>query len=81
MPTPKLLLPITILLIATLVIAACGGDPSTPIPSPPGESQDVSDPTPTHRPGESEWSPPTGQTQTVEPTREISEQPWPQPDL
>ncbi len=84
MPTPKLLLPLTTLLIAILIIAACSAD-STPIPSPStGEAQGESDPSPTHRPGESEWSPPTGQTQAdpdAAPTREAPEQPWPQPDL
>ncbi len=73
------LLPTTILLIATLVIAACGGDPSTPTPS-TGEAQAEADPSPTHRPGESEWSPPTGQTD-ANTTHDAPDDPWPQPDL
>ena len=80
MSNPKLLFPLAILLVAILVIAACGAD-STPSPS-TDETQGEGDcvPSPTHRPGESEWSPPTGQGD-ADPTPEAPEQPWPQPDL
>ena len=78
MPKTKLLLPLTALLIAILVIAACGGN--TPSPS-TEEGQGDGDPLPTHQPGESEWSPPTGEGDSPTPIPPAPEQPWPQPDL
>ena len=78
MPNPKLLLPLTALLTAVLLIAACGGV-STPAPS-PGDTRGEEGLAPTHSPGESESSPPTGEGD-AEPTPEAPEQPWPQPDL
>ena len=78
MSKTKLLLPLTALLIAILVIAACGGN--TPSPS-TEEGQGDGDPLPTHQPGESEWSPPTGEGDAPTPIPPAPEQPWPQPDL
>ena len=78
MSKTKLLLPLTALLIAILVIAACGGN--TPSPS-TEEGQGDGDPLPTHQPGESEWSPPTGEGDSPTPIPPAPDQPWPQPDL
>ena len=74
----KFLLPLAALLIAILLIAACGSV-STPAPS-PGDTRGEEGLAPTQSPGKSELSPPTGEGD-AEPTPEAPEQPWPQPDL
>ena len=93
MPPTKLLLPITALLIALLVIAACGGDPSTPTP-PRGEAPSQPDaPCPTLIPPPCYTGTPPIDIPSKEyahchllkpmpctPTPQAPDQPWPQPD-
>ena len=93
MPPTKLLLPITALLIALLVMSACGGDPSTPTP-PRGEAPSQPDaPCPTLIPPPCYTGTPPIDIPSKEyahchllkpmpctPTPQAPDQPWPQPD-
>ena len=84
MPPTKLLLPITTLLIALLIIAACGSTAPTPPPTPsPIEEEGAGDPTsptPTPQAPEQPWPQPDAQTPL--PTRpSATPTPVPTPDF